>query len=226
VLLVDGAAAVVIILVGVILFTHKPADYNPDSVSGKQISPYLTNRLMPQFYNGLQRGEPFELAIEQKGLNEAITVLGWPQIYNGLIVSTPVAVFGPQLLRLMAQVNYDGIDSVITVEITPQFDSNGLLNLEVVKVKMGALSITFIAKKLAKKMFNEQIQFVEPDNIVALALASLMADKSFEPILEADGKKIKIDRIIIDKQILKIHIIPLQAIPSIGNNGRGGIHSY
>ena len=59
----------------------------------------------------------------------------------------------------MAMVNYNSVDMVVTVEIMPQFDDKGLLNLEVEKVKMGALGVTFIAKKLAKKMYNEQVQF-------------------------------------------------------------------
>jgi hypothetical protein len=216
-LLIDVAVSLIIVLITLLLLRYRPADYNPQPVFEQQDSTYLTHQLLPRFYNGLQRNEPFELVIEQKGLNEAIASLGWPQIHNGLIISTPAVTFVPGYLRLMAMVNYNGVDSVVTVEMFPRFDNQGLLNLEVKQVKMGALGVTFVTKKLAKRMFDQQMQFLEPDNIVSLALASLMADKPFEPVFKMEGKKAKVDSIELEKQILKIHIVPVEKYP--GPNG-------
>jgi hypothetical protein len=207
-LLIDAAVSLIIVLVIVILLHHKPADYHPEPTFDEQVSPYLTHQLLPQFYNGLQRKEPFEIVIEQKGLNEAITAIGWPQIYNGLIISTPVVYFAPQNLRLMAMVNLNSVDTVVTVEITPRIDEKGLLSLEINKVRIGTLSVTFIAKKLAKKMFSEQNQFVVPDNIASLALASLLEDKPFAPVFKAEGKEVKVDSISIENQVLRMRIVP------------------
>jgi hypothetical protein len=200
----------IIVLLLVILLRHTPSDYVPEPAFDTQVSPYLTHQLMPQLYNGLQRKEPFEIVIDQKGLNEAIVAMGWPQIYNGLIVSTPVVYFTPENLRLMAMVNMNSIDTVVTVEITPRFDDKGLLSLEIEKVKMGALGITYIAKKLAKKMYNEREQSVEPDNIVSLSLASVLADKPFEPVFVAEGQKAKVDSVVLEKEVIKIHIVPFE----------------
>jgi hypothetical protein len=209
ILWVDLLVTLIILLVIIILLRHKPSDYSPQVTFEKEVSPYLTNKLLPQFYNGMQRKEPFELAVEQKGLNEAIESLGWPQMFNGLIISTPTVAFAPQHMRLMAMVNYNNMDTVVTVEVTPQFDASGMLSLQVEKVKMGAMSITYVAKKLAKKMYNEQISFIEPDNIVSMALSSVLAEKPFKPVFDIEGKRAKIDKIMVEKQLIRIHIVPI-----------------
>jgi hypothetical protein len=215
-LLIDAALTVIILLIGLILLKYKPADYNAISASEEEISSYLVNELFPQFYNGMQREQAFEVVVEQNGINEAIGSFGWPQIHNGLIISTPVVFFTPERLRLMAMLNYEGVDTVITVEVIPRFDSKGLLNLEIDKVKMGALGITFVTKKIAKKMFDDRAQFAEADNIASLALESLLAEKPFEPVFVFQGKKMKIDNIALENKIMKIHITPIGAAPGSG----------
>jgi hypothetical protein len=208
-LLIDAAITVIILLVLLILLRHTPAAYHPEAGFEKQVSPYLTHHLMPQFYNGMQKREPFELIIDQKGLNEAIASFGWPKMYdNGLIISTPAVIFEPNRLHLMANVNLKGFDTVVTVEISPQFDANGLLSLNVEKMKIGALSVTYIAKMMAQKMFDEQIGSVEADNIASLALASALTGRPFVPDFKADGKKAKIDKVALENEVLKIHITP------------------
>lgn len=216
-LLIDAAVMLIIALVAIILLRYRPAGYNPESGFENQVSPYLTNKLLPQFYNGMNRKEPFELVIEEKGINEAVTAVGWPQMFNGLVIETPTISFAPQRLELMAMVNYNGVNSVVTVDIKPRFDEKGLLNLEVDKVKMGALSITFVAKKIAKKMFDEQGPLIEPDNIFSLVLASLLADKPFIPEFELEGKTAKVDSIKLENKVLKAHIVPVTVrIPAGG----------
>jgi hypothetical protein len=217
-LLIDAAVSLIIVLLLIILLRHTPSDYTPEPAFDTQVSQYLTHQLMPQFYNGMQKRSPFELVIDQKGLNEAIASFGWPKIYgNGLIISTPVVYFAPHNLRLMAMVNMNGVEMVVTVEITPRFDDKGLLSLDIEKVKIGALGVTYIAKKLAKKMYNEQEQFIEPDNIASLALASVLADKPFDPVFVVEGKKAKVDNIVLKDKALEIRIVP---IGKVGNGSQ------
>ena len=209
-LLIDAAVSLIIVLLLIILLRHSPSDYAPEPAFEKQVSPYLTHHILPEFYNGMQKRSPFELVIEQKGLNEAIASLGWPKIYgNGLIISTPVVYLAPQNLRLMAMVNMNSVEMVVTVEIAPRFEENGQLSLEVEKVKMGALGVTYIAKKLAKKMYNEQEQSIEPDNIASLALAAILADKPFDPVFAVEKERAKVDRVILEKEAARIHIVPV-----------------
>jgi len=209
-LLIDAAVSLIIVLLLIILLRHTPSDYTPEPAFDTQVSQYLTHQLMPQFYNGMQKREPFELIIDQKGLNEAIASFGWPKMYaNGLIISTPAVIFEPNRLQLMANVNLKGFDTVVTVEICPQFDASGLLIMNVEKMQIGALGVTYIAKMMAKKMFDEQIGSVEADNITSLALASAMTGRPFVPAFKADGKKAKIDNVILKNETLKIHITPI-----------------
>ena len=58
---------------------YKPSDTIPTNNRQKEISPYLTNELLPELYNSAQRDEPFDLEIIQKGINETITRLKFPQ---------------------------------------------------------------------------------------------------------------------------------------------------
>ena len=209
-LLIDAAITAILLLILLILLRHTPVAYHPQAGFEKQLSPYLTHQLMPQFYNGMQKREPFELIIDQKGLNEAIASFGWPKMYaNGLIISTPAVIFEPNRLQLMANVNLKGFDTVVAVKICPQFDANGLLIMNVEKMQIGALGVTYIAKMMAKKMFDEQIGSVEADNIASLALASAMTGRPFVPAFKADGKKAKIDNVILKNETLKIHITPI-----------------
>jgi hypothetical protein len=212
-LLIDAAITVIILLIILILLRHTPADYRPQVGFEKRISPYVTNQIIPQLYNGVQKREPFELTINQIGLNEAITSFGWPKMYgNGLIVSTPTVIFEPNNLRLMAKVNLNAIDTVVTVEISPHFDEKGMLNLNIDNVKLGNIPVTFIAKQLAKKMSEEQIQGAQADNIASSALISLLTGRQFEAIFSIDGKKAKIDNAIIVKKTIKIHIVPVDKL--------------
>ena len=44
---------------------------------------------------------------------------------------------------------------------------------------------------------------IEPDNIASLALASLMTDKPFEPVFDLEGKRAKVDKIVLENETFK-----------------------
>ena len=78
-LLID--LAVLAILFAFLLYRHgryKPIEHNSDNYRPGEVSPYLTNDLLPKIYNGAQRSEPFELVVTQDGLNDIITHFDWP----------------------------------------------------------------------------------------------------------------------------------------------------
>jgi uncharacterized protein YpmS len=207
-LLVDAAIMLVVTLVAIILLLYKPAEYKARP-SSEEVSPYLTNRLIPAFYNGMQTRKPFELVIEEKPLNEAVSSFGWPQIHDNVIVSTPAISFSENAIQIISMVNYNGMDMVFSIEINPQFNEKGQLNLQIERAKIGALSVTFIVKQVAKRMFTEQVSTEEPDNIVYLAMASLMREEPFEPVFEMQNNKVKLDNIVIEKEKLRIHFVPV-----------------
>jgi hypothetical protein len=217
-LLLDLALAIIILA----LLFYKPARYRPpDNVPAgnnkDQISPYLTNVLLPQLYNGAQRDEPFDLDIIQKGINETITRFQWPRESNGVVLSAPTVFFVPDSIVLMGTANIKGAELVVTVVAKPCLDEEGLLNLQVEKIKIGAMNITPIAKLLAKRMYAERLESVPVDlnDLRAKIAASLLNEEPFEPILnvrdifEDVNKKVRVEKITITKKKLTVRLIPV-----------------
>jgi len=76
-------AAALILLV--LLLLHTPAGFKqPPPISDGKVSRYLTHVLAPQFYNGAQRQQPFELVITQAAVNDILARCRWPKHFNSL----------------------------------------------------------------------------------------------------------------------------------------------
>jgi len=217
-LLLDLALAIIILA----LLFYKPARYRPpDNVPAgnnkDQISPYLTNVLLPQLYNGAQRNEPFDMDIIQKGINETIARYKWPRESNGVILSAPTVFFVPDSIVLMGTASIKGAELVVTIVAKPRLDEKGLLQLQVDKVKIGAMNITPIAKLLAKKMYTERIAGVPIDieDLRTKIAASLLNEEPFEPIINIRDifddvdKKVRIEKITITQKKLTIRLVPV-----------------
>ncbi len=216
-LLIDLAVAIVILF----LLLYRPARYKPHDIAPtgnnqKEISPYLTNVLLPQLYNGAQRQEPFDLVVIQKGINETIARFQWPRESNGIILSAPTVFFVPESIILMGTANIKGVDIVVTVVAKPSLDEEGLLNLQVEKVKIGAMNITPVAKLLAKRMYTERLATipVDTENLRAKIAGSLLNDEPFEPVFNIKDifddvdKKVRVEKITITQEKLTIRLVP------------------
>lgn len=216
-LLIDLAVAIVIFA----LLLYRPARYKlpdvaPTGNNQKEISPYLTNVLLPQLYNGAQRQEPFDLVVIQKGINETIARFQWPRESNGVILSAPTVFFVPESIILMGTANIKGVDIVVTVVAKPSLDEEGLLNLHVAKVKIGAMNITPVAKLLAKRMYAERLATIpiDTENLRAKIAGSLLNDEPFEPVFNIKDifddvdKKVRVEKITITQEKLTIRLVP------------------
>jgi len=217
-LLLDLALAIIILA----LLFYKPARYRPpENVPAgnnqDQISPYLTNVLLPQLHNGAQRNEPFDLDINQKGINETIARYKWPRESNGVVLSAPTVFFVPDSIVLMGTASIKGAELVVTVVAKPSLDEESLLHLQVEKVKIGAMNITPVARLLAKRMYTERLATipVDTENLRAKIAASLLNDEPFEPILNVRDvfddvdKKVRIEKITITQKKLTIRLVPV-----------------
>lgn len=217
-LLLDLALAIIILA----LLFYKPARYRPpENVPAgnnpEQISPYLTNVLLPQLHNGAQRQEPFDLVVIQKGINEAIARFQWPRESDGVMLSAPTVFFVPDSIVLMGTASIKGAELIVTVVAKPSLDEEGLLHLQVDKVKIGAMNITPIARLLAKRMYAERVESVPVDlnDLRAKIAASLLNDEPFEPIFnirnifEDVDKKLRVEKITITQKKLTIRMVPV-----------------
>ena len=210
-LLVDLAVAAIIF--ALLLYRpgrYKPADLGSDNYTRGQVSPYLTNELSPKIYNGAQRAKPFEVVITQKGINDIITRGNWPMESEGVLLYAPAALFVPGTVVLMGTADVKGVEFIITIELEPKIDEQGLLNLEVAKVKVGAMNITPLAKMMAKKMYTQRLAAIPIDKeaVQTKIVASLLTDEPFEPVFRVDDKKVRIEKIAVAKEKLLLRLVP------------------
>jgi len=203
------------------LLLYKPARYKPpDAIPAgnnqREVSPYLTNVLLPQLHNGAQRDEPFEMVVTQKGINEIIAWSKWPKESEGVTFTAPVVFFAPDNIELMGTANIKGVDLVISVMAEPRLDEEGLLNLHVTKVKIGAMNITPVARMIAKRMYAERLETmpIDTEDLRTQIAASLLNDEPFEPvfdiadIFENERKKLRIEKVTIQKEKLTLRLAP------------------
>ncbi len=208
-LLVDLAVAAIVFAV----LLYRPGRYKPaDSENYRtgEVSPYLTNELSPAVYNGAQRAKPYDVIITQDGLNDIIARGNWPMESEGILLYAPAALFVPGRLVLMGTADAKGVEFVVTIELEPTIDEEGLLNLQVAKVKVGAMNITPLAKIIAKKMYMQRMSGLEVDTkaLQTQIVASLLTDEPFDPVFSIDDKKVRIEKITIENEKLLAHLVP------------------
>lgn len=209
-LLVDLSVAAVVFA----LLLYTPGLYNPavighDDYKKGQVHPYLTY-LSSEFYNGAQRGEPFELVVTQNGINEIVTGLGWPMMSEGIMLYAPAVLFEPGSIVLMGTADIKGMEFVVTIALELKVDEQGLLNLQVAKVKIGAMNITPLAKMMAKRMYAQRIGTVPIDTeaLPTKIAGSLLNDEPFKPVFRAENKKVRVEKITIAEEKLILHLVP------------------
>ncbi len=212
-LLIDLVVAATILA----LLLYKPLRYDPlemefaDHRPG-QVSPYLT-RLSCEYYNGAQRRTPFDLVVTQKEINQAITGSGWPMESEGIWFSSPAVLFAPDGVILMGTANLKGAELVITIVIQPEVNDQGRLNLQVAKVKIGAMNITPLAKMIAKQMYAERLEAVSPDAVDAedwraKIAAALLNGEPFDPVFPAEDKRVRLERVTLRQGELVLRLVP------------------
>lgn len=207
-LVIAGIMAIVVCA----LLLYRPAYYNPpDFVNGKEVSPYLTHDLSPQFYNGVQMREPFDLYVSQEGINDVIGRSKWPRETDGIRFSAPEVFFVPERIMLVGTAAVGEVEFVVTVVAEPAFDEDGLLNLRVGKVRIGAVNITPIARMVARRVYQRRRaeDGAGAENLRAKIAASILNNEAFEPVFEVEDKKVRAEKITISEGSLKIHLRPV-----------------
>ncbi len=208
----------IVVVVVFSLLKYKPSRYKPlDPLSQDyeqgQVSTYLTHQLAPQVYDGIQQGKPFEIIITQDGINDIISHANWPIQSGGMILDAPAALFVPGTVVLMGTAVLKGVGLVITIELEPKIDENGLINLHVSKVKVGAMNLTPLARLTAQKMYAERLAAADVDTkaLQTKIVASLLNDEPFEPIFTVEGNKVRVESVVVDQRELKARLVPVSA---------------
>jgi len=212
-LLVDVAVAAIVLA----LLLYRPAQYRPivptvADPNGPRVHPYLHRELGSELYNGAQEQQPFEMVVLDKNLNEAIGQMKWSQEAGGITLSAPAVLFKPGHIVLMGTADVEGAEFVVTIHVGPQLDEAGNLNLIVTKVKVGAMNVTPLAKMMARKMYQEQLEMglVDTRDLGAKIVASLLNEEPFKPILRLEDKWVRLQRCDITQGKLTARLVPTE----------------
>lgn len=199
----------------IILLLHKPSRYHPivpahADPNVQQIHPYLHRDLWSRFYNSAQRQRPFEMVVLDQSLNEAIGRLKWPQESGGIILSAPQVRFVPGRIVLMGTASLEGAEFVLTIELGPQMDDQGRLNLLVETIKVGAVPVTLLAKPMARRMYRERLESADVDlgDLRTKIAASLFAEEPFAPVLKIEDKWIRLKSFALTDGKLVAQFVP------------------
>ncbi len=190
----------------------KPKDYTPLKIPrSNQVSRYLTNVLLPKFYNGSQTGEAFDVVVTQNGVNDIVARGEWPKESGDASFGDPAVLFESDRVVLMGKAMLKGMEFVVTIVIRPQYDEKGLLNLRVSRVRIGLMNVTLLARATAKKMYQQQMEFYvsAPDDWRSRILGSVLNNEAFDPVFRVDNKNLRIDKITIEPEKLLLHVVPI-----------------
>lgn len=178
-----------------ILFKQVPESYVP-SAPPEPNSP-IPLSIAATIYNGSQLAKPFDLVVGQDEINsiitnEEVTGLAWPVEINGVTISLPAITFQPDTLSVMATINFMDIPFVATLIAEPKLEADGMLYLNIRKVKAGTLDITPLASMLASGIFANQSEEFPDDPFIAILTAACLENKPIEPVFPAFDEDIRI----------------------------------
>lgn len=214
-LVIDLAVAAIVI--GLLLY--KPSRYRPvEAPAGdpnrQVVHPYLYHDLAAQFYNDAQTQQPFTTTVLDALLNDAITSIRWPQESAGVTFSKPEVLFVPGRMVLMGTTTIEGAGFVLTIELAPEFDGEGLFNIRLRKVSVGAINITPLARMVGRRMYLQRLEEL-PSRPASAADAlrmniagSLLDNQLFDPIFEVDGKWVRLADVNITEGRLTADFVP------------------
>lgn len=204
---------IVTALTAYIMFSHRPAGYAPTPLTGdsNEVSKYLTHELGPQFYNGLQKRQPFEMVIIQPRLNDIITRIEYPLVSDSIHLSRPAVSFSTTGVLIICAANIKGMETFITLKARPEIDSNAMLNFNLQKIKIGAVPATsLIISALEKRFENMALTKENPsDDINSKIARSLLKNEPFDPVFTIDNKKIRISKIAFENEKLTLGFDPV-----------------
>ena len=185
-----------------------PFGYNPCiPINGNEVSPYLTNYLAPTVHNKAQYGRPFELVIEESGINDIIARNFCSEKPDGLKFEGPFIKFLPGSVLLMGKSRYGPMHFVSTIVIEPEIDEKGDLSLRISGIKAGRAPLPFAAAIIRNKM-QKRLEKAISEKVFAKLGKLLLKNETIKPIIEVAGEKIRIQRITTQKKKLILHFVP------------------
>jgi hypothetical protein len=199
---------------GVFLCRYTPRAYRTQPPANpEQVSPYLTHKLGPDFVNQVQLDKPFELLVEQDGLNEIIRSLPWIEQFDGFSFTNPIVLFDRDTIYLMGTLEYKGISSVLTVIAFPQMDSRGAVALNIQSIRLGVIPVTKLVSILAKKGFEQSRDCFRDEPQVEEIVRAIVHNEPFDPVFKISDRMVRITQITLLPKQLTLKFNPQTASP-------------
>jgi hypothetical protein len=209
-LAIDFSVAFIVFM----LLLYRPGQYNPlDSSEGREpneVSPFLL-KLSSEINNKAQSGRPFEIEVTEEALNDMINRADWPMESEGIMLDAPAALINPDAVVLMGTADFQGLEFIITVELQAKINEQGLMNIYVPKIKVGAVNVTPLARITAKKMYADRLPLIDDADLYSWQgriAASLLNDESFKPVFKVKNRTLRVERIAIEQGRLTALLVP------------------
>ncbi len=210
-ILLTTVSLIITLTITAVLLLHKPSDYEPpQTIEDRQVSKYLTHVISQDLYNGAQAGEPFDLIVTEEGIGDVIARSGWPKQVGEALFTIPEVKFQPDSIIIRGLVNIDKVELFVVIKGTSYIDEQGLLYLNVTRIKIGAVSVTTVAKIVAGAIYDNEStrRQLDQDDWRARIMTALLLDEPFEPVFEIEDAKVRIDNVKIETGKLTIHFVP------------------
>ena len=194
------------------LLLYKPGKYNPELDESEEISSSLL-KLYSVINDKSQLKEPFEIVINQKILNDLINLADWPMESEGVLLYSPAAVIDPNAIILMGTAELQSMEFIITIELQVNINEQGLMNIEVQKVKVGAVNVTPLAKITAQQMYKQKLAEMGDVDLYtwqAKLVASILTNEPVEPVYDIDRQTIKVKHILIEEGKMTLQLFPVK----------------
>ena len=192
-----------------LLCNYTPLAYRPSAPQNSdQVSPYLTHTLGPDFFNNIQLDKPFELRVEQPGLNEILCTQFANSRFDGFSFTNPVIVFDTDTIYLMGTLNYMQIGSVVTIIAKPQMTDTGQINLNIQSIRMGVLPVTKLVTFLAQQAFEQSQDCFEGEEDIRLMTEAIIQNKPFDPVFELSDHTARITEFAVQPALLTLRFQP------------------
>jgi len=204
-----GAVGLGVLTGIVILFWYKPKAYKPLRPDNpEQVSLYLTHELGPEFFNQAQLDKPFDLIVEQQGLNDIISRLDWIQELGPLSLQQPNIIFEDHSVLLMGTLQYKGLSSVLSILAYPTLDANQQICMNIQSIRLGMIPVTALISSLCQKTFDNNRDGFKDDPEVEQIVQSIIRNEPFDPVFRISDRRVRIIHFTIKNNILKLTLLP------------------
>ena len=208
------AVLIVLSLFAIMLTRHHSGYSVPAVENPNEVSPYLTRDLAPQFWDGIQKGGPFEIVIDEAGLNDIISrdsavSGGWPVSFDYVGVYAPIVKFLPGKINVVAKVALDGIRIYLDVYLKAEVLSDGKMKAQIESVKAGAVDITGFAVSIIRDVFEKRFKGGSDADGLDEIIYAILENRPFEPVFAFGEQKLRVYKVDLAQSKLLIGFMPI-----------------